>query len=271
MTRGTPPPGLAASATRVFHLALGQMLWSRRTIFLAVLAATPVVVAAGVRLLEVGGFGPGARLGRAAMFGLLVWLLYVRFIVPALGVFYGTSLIADDVEDRTLTYLFVRPIPRGAVVLGKYAAYLVCTALIVLPSAMLTYFALVPFREVAATFPSLMIDLGVLALGLAAYGALFALLGAALRRPLAVGLVLVFGWEPIALMLPGYLKRGTLAYYLQSLVPHAMPPTAGGVLQAAFRETVPVTTAVAVLAAAWVVCLILAVRTVGRREYVLEQ
>ena len=49
-----------------------------------------------------------------SIFGLFIWLLYLRFIVPVLGVFYGTSLIADEVEDKTITYLFTRPIPRGA-------------------------------------------------------------------------------------------------------------------------------------------------------------
>ena len=57
----------------------------------------------------------------------MIWLLYLRFIVPVLGAFYGTSLISDEVEDRTITYLFTRPIPRGAIMIGKYLAYLVCT------------------------------------------------------------------------------------------------------------------------------------------------
>ena len=56
-------------------------------------------------------------------FGTAVSVLYLRFIVPALGLFYGTSLIADEVEDKTITYLFTRPIARGAIVLGKYLAY----------------------------------------------------------------------------------------------------------------------------------------------------
>ena len=46
-----------------------------------------------------------------------------------------------------------------------------------------------------------------------------------------------FGWEQIALVLPGYLRRMTLAYYLQSLVPHAMPQDGlGSALQALFRD-----------------------------------
>ena len=59
----------------------------------------------------------------------------------------------------------------------------------------------------------------MLALGLAAYGAVFACVGARLKRPLVVGLVFAFGWEPAVLLFPGYLKRLTVAYYLQALVP----------------------------------------------------
>ena len=69
----------------------------------------------------------------ASIFGMMIWVFFLRFIVPVLGVFYGTSLIADEVEDRTITYLFTRPIRRGAVLVGKYLAYLVCTTLVVLP------------------------------------------------------------------------------------------------------------------------------------------
>ena len=44
-----------------------------------------------------------------------------------------------------------------------------------------------------------------------------------LKRPLVVGLVFAFGWEQFALIMPGYVRRFTLMYYIQSLVPHAMP------------------------------------------------
>ena len=157
---------------------------------------------------------------------MMIWLLYIRFIVPVLGVFYGTSLIADEVDDKTITYLFTRPIPRGAVLLGKYLAYLACTVLLVLPSVMLVFFLIVPIgggsigRGVSRRcWPTS----ACWSLGLAAYGAVFALVGARLKRPLVVGLVFAFGWEPAVLLFPGYLKRLTVAYYLQALVPHAMP------------------------------------------------
>ena len=156
--------------------------------------------------------------------------------------------------------------------LGKYAAYIACTTLVVLPATMLVYFVVVPAGEIPSSFVLLLGDLGVLALGLAAYGALFALIGAVFRRPLISGLVFAFGWEQAALLVPGYLRQFTLAYYVQALVPHTMPST--GVmsfLQGAFSDTPsPVVSALCLLVAAGA-ALSLAVRVVERREYVLEQ
>jgi ABC-2 type transport system permease protein len=273
-------PSMINSALRVFDLSLGQMLWSRRSVFLALLAGGPVGLAIGIRAIL--AFTPaqlpminGERMTGTAIFGLIVWLLYLRFIIPVLGVFYGTSLIADEVEDKTITYLFTRPIPRGAVLIGKYLAYLVCTILLVLPSAVIVYFIVTPLGggSIGEHFPSLLADLGMLAAGLATYGALFAFVGATLRRPLVVGLVFTFGWEPWVLIFPGYLKNATIAYYLQALVPHAMPneeSLVSGILQL-FNEIPTLGTSLGWLVGITFVALWLASRVVQTREFVLEQ
>ena len=265
------------SAWRVFGLSIGEMLWSRRTIFMALIVGSPIVVAVVARVVQSMGTAPfrvnGAQVDATSMFGATIWLLFLFFIVPVLGVFYGTSLIADEVDDKTITYLFTRPVRRGAIVVGKFIAYLMCTSLVVLPSVMIVYFLMVPFSQIPASFTSLVIDLGVLGLGLAAYGALFALIGAALKRPLVVGLVFIFGWEFVTLLMPGYLKRFTLAYYLQTLVPHSMPTgdTVSLLQGAVFRDPPSVGASIAWLVVAIVVSLALAVRVVEQREYVLEQ
>ena len=269
-------PPYSTAAARVFDLSIGEMLWSRRTMFMALIVAGPVALALVLRIVDAAGVAPvrinGVRIGGASIFGMMIWILFLRFIIPVLGVFYGTALVADEVEDKTITYLFTRPIQRGAILLGKYLAYLVCTTFVVLPSVMLVYFLLVPFGEIPASFGPLLKDLGILALGLAVYGAFFALLGALLKRPLLVGLVFAFGWEPVVLVIPGYLKRFTLAYYLQSLVPHAMPSDGViSLLQAVFRETPSPAASLLWLFVALIAALFLAARTIERREYVLEQ
>src|SRR6185295_8583813 len=103
---------------------------------------------------------------------------------------------------------------------------------------MLVYFLIVPFQQIASSFTMLLTDLSLLAIGLAAYGGLFALVGAMLKRPLVIGLVFAFGWEQFALIMPGYMRRFTLMYYIQSLVPHAMPAEGlTSLLQAYFTST----------------------------------
>jgi len=261
---------------RVFDLSLGEMLWSRRTIFMAVVLGAPILIALVTRVIDIWWRAPftvnGERVGGATLFGMLIWWVYLRFVVPALGVFYGTALIADEVEDKTITYLFTRPVPRSSILVGKYLAYLVCTTLVVLPSVMIVFFLLVPLAEIGPSFGMLVTDLGLLALGLAVYGALFALVGALLRRPLIAGLVFAFGWEQIAMLMPGYVRRFTAVYYLQGLVPHTIPSEGiASLLAYTFNDSPTVATCLLWLGITTLVSLVLAARTVRQKEYVLGQ
>ena len=276
-----PAPGILASSLRIMDLSIGEMLWSRRTVFMLLIVGAPVAIAVFIRLLVWLGAdiftdessGTRVRMAGPAIFGMMIWIFYLRFTVPVLGVFYGTSLIADEVEDKTITYLFTRPIRKGAVLIGKFLAYLVCTIFVVLPSVMLVYLLIVPMRgSLGGSFLDLLKDLGLLALGLAAYGALFAFIGAKFKRPLLIGLVFIFGWEQAALAFPGYMKYYTVAFYLQALVPHAMPNDSMlSMFQSLFRESVGLGTALFGLTVIVVAFLSLAAWVVERREYVLEQ
>ena len=277
-----PAPGLLASSFRIMDLSIGEMLWSRRTVFMMLIVGAPVVIALFIRLLvalgapifeETRNGATTIRMTGPAIFGMMIWIFYLRFTVPVLGVFYGTSLIADEVEDKTITYLFTRPIRKAAVLIGKYLAYLVSTIFVVLPSVMLVYLLIVPMQgSLGGAFLDLVKDLGLLALGLAAYGALFAFIGAKFKRPLLIGLVFIFGWEQAALAFPGYLKYYTVAYYLQALVPHAMPNDGAlSMFQSMFRESPGMASSLLGLFVIWGIFLSLAAWVVERREYVLEQ
>jgi ABC-type transport system involved in multi-copper enzyme maturation permease subunit len=270
-------PSLMTAAVRVFELSLGEMLWSRRTIFMGLVVGLPVLLALVIRVFDLVG-ASGVRVNNMAVdgpavFGLIIWAFFLKFSIPVLGVFYGTSLIADEVEDKTITYLFSRPISREAVLLGKYLAYLGCTMLVVLPSIMLVWLLVIPMGgSFGANFIDLVKDLGIVAIGLAVYGAVFAFIGAKFKRPPLIGLVFIFGWEQVVLMFPGYLKQFSVAYYLQGLVPHAMPNDSfASMVQAIFRETPSLGTSLVSLGLITVVFLYVAASIVAKREYVLEQ
>jgi ABC-2 type transport system permease protein len=278
-TRTAPPPApsFLSASLRVFDLSLGQMLWSRRTIFMALVVAGPVLIALFLRFIATVTTGTmrinNVPVDAVNMFGLMIWFFYLRFTVPVLALFYGTALMADEVEDKTITYLFTRPIPRGAVMFGKYLAYLACTMTVVLPSVVVVFFLTVPTGTgIAEGFPLLVKDLLLLGLGLIVYGALFAYLGARIRRPLLFGLIFLFGWEQAVLAFPGYLKRFTIAYYIQPLAPHAMPQdSAMTLLQTVFQDSPSVPVSLVALFAITAVSLWMATRVVERREFVLDQ
>jgi ABC-2 type transport system permease protein len=277
-----PAPSFFTSALRIMDLSVGEMLWSRRTVFMLLIVSAPVLIALFIRLLVALGLplfeetrsgATTVRMTGPAIFGMMIWIFYLRFTVPVLGVFYGTSLIADEVEDKTITYLFTRPISKGSVLVGKYLAYLVCTVFVVLPSVMLVYLLIVPMQgSLGGSFLNLVKDLALLALGLAVYGAVFAFIGAKFKRPLLIGLIFVFGWEQAALAFPGYLKYYTVAYYLQALVPHAMPNDSTlSLIQGIFRQSPGMATSLFGLLVIWMIFLGIAAWVVERKEYVLEQ
>ena len=95
---------------------------------------------------------------------------------------------------------------------------------------------------------------------------------APLTRPLLSGLFFAFGWEPAVLLFPGYLKQLTVAYYLQALVPHAMPQDSPvSMLMQVFRDVPAIGTSLMWLALIVAAALWFAARTVETREYVLDQ
>jgi ABC-2 type transport system permease protein len=257
------------AARAVFEIALEGLLWSRRTIGMAVLVGMPVVFGL-VYQLVLAGRTAVRPITPGDMYALLVVFYWIRNVLPLVALFYATALVADEVEGRTLTYLTTRPIGRDALFAGKFAAYLVTALCLALPACVLTFFLLLSSRGLSVVGPAaldLLRDLAVLTLTLLAYGALFALMGVLLKRPLVPGLVFLYGWELLA-NLPGYLPRLTLTAWLRSLV-HHRPAQEG--LAGLFEQVLPPAQAVPLLLVVSALCLYAGSRIFCAREYVLDQ
>ena len=86
------PPQMSywQASRRVFDLSLGEMLWSRRTIFMALVVAGPVVLALIVRGVEMFGMSAlrinGQRVAGFGIFGVMIWMLF--------GIVYVLSAVA---------------------------------------------------------------------------------------------------------------------------------------------------------------------------------
>ena len=261
-----PVPFLRGART-VFDLALEGMLWSRRSLFMAVLLSVPVALSVLYRVLLAARLP--ARISGVDFYAGAIGFFYLRHALPLVALFYASSLIADEVEARTITYLLTRPVRRSAVLFGKFAAYVATTLALALPAVVVTFFVLHTQRGrqgVSAGAPDLLRDLGVVALTMVAYGALFTVMGVLLKRPLITGLMFLYGWELLA-RLPGWAPRLTITAWLRSLVRHR--PSGEGIGEA-FTQ-LPAALSLGVLGTIIVVCLALAAWIFARRQYVLEQ
>lgn len=262
------PLPFGAAARAVFDLSLDGMVFSRRSLLMALLVAAPVAFAILYRVLSATQGEP--PLGPPDLYALMVAVYWVRNVLPLAALFYATSLVADEVEGRTLTYLLTRPLTRASIFAGKFAAYLATTFTLALPAAVVTFFVLMTAPQAPPLGPAvsdLLRDLGVMLLALVAYGALFGLLGVLLKRPVIPGLLFLYGWELLA-NLPGYLPRFTLTAWLRSLIRHR--PAEEGIA-GLFQQVLPADQALFVLAGVSLALLGAAAWIFSSREYVLEQ
>lgn len=205
-------PGIAASTWIVFRTQLARVWWSRRALACAALAAIPPLLAWAVAAFgETSGAEIATHLGG---------LLLLQVVVPLLALVAGAAVVTEEIEDRTITYLFARPIPRAAVLLGRWLATLVFVAALLAAATLLT--VLLAARSVAPGPP---VDSGVLlpllaatVLGGAVYSAIFAAAGVFVRHPMIVGLGYAFAIEGFLANLPGRNQALTVQYHLRSVV-----------------------------------------------------
>ena len=233
-------PSLWMSFRRVFALFffLGRKTGKSRVFLL--LGLIPVALAVVVRI-----FTPGRAEDVVAVFNEILMVIYVTLYIVILSLFYGTSIVADEIEDRTLSYLTTRPLAKTGIFLGKYAAYVSLMFLMVTLSLFFSFFIMngQRFRD-PALYLTFLKYAGALGLGIAAYTALFAFLGTFLKRAILVGLLFGFGWENVIQYFPGSTQRLSLVHYLKSLMPRR---AAGGPLSILLFRLEPSKPAVAVL------------------------
>lgn len=166
----------------VWRQAFRQSLGGKRGLGLALLAAVPCLVTAVLM-----AFARGTP--ELHDFHVMVLLAYFRFVLPFGGLFLGVAVLGDEIEGRTITYLFTRPLPRPVFYLGRLAGYTVSFGLLVVASCFLTELQFE--RHVALDAAQLGGTLLIAFTGFAVYAAFLAALRALFERALFIGFFLV--------------------------------------------------------------------------------
>lgn len=235
----------------------------KRTRILVALALLPWVVVSIVKI--VGGLSPSLSLTAAPLFSEFVMTFFVQFFIPLLAVLAGSSLIRDEVEEKTLSSLLCRPVSKGKLFLAKFLSSalfwwaVLLTAVTV--SFLIAYFGDYSLFVVTKRFlPALAAAL----LAYLAYSSLFSFLSTFVPKTVILGIFFIFGWESVVQYFPGSTQKLTVAHYVKSLLPPA--PMANSFLLVQLEPSSKLWS-LTVLLGLSLLCLLLGAFLFSRKEY----
>ncbi len=221
-------PSLRALAA-LLVLALRQQVRGWRLAVLGLLFMLPGALAVIVYLatpLSARGSIPAEVLEFTFLFNLIPHAL-----APLAALLCAGGIVRDEVEEQTLTYVLLRPLPRTAIYAVKLLAAL-------LASALLTSFFTVATLLLIALMSGESPGGGLLAQGVkmaavfslaqVAYCGLFALLALFMRRALLMGVVYIILFEGLLASFDTIARRMTVMYYFRVLVLRWLGPASGG-------------------------------------------
>lgn len=178
----------------IFAQCFREMLVSKKAIFFLISSMIyPAVLGISIGLLS-------EHRRADELFAGVTLGIYWQALVPLASIFFAVSAVRDEISSRTLVYLISGPVPRASIWLGKFAAS-VGVSWIVLGAGYLVARVLVPqvvahdFRGATIAASTLAAPIIPLIVGPAAYCAIGTLCGVWFKRAMIAGAIYVVGWE----------------------------------------------------------------------------
>lgn len=205
-----PPLGALATVVRI---TIARQIRGRRIWLFILMFAVPPAIALLVRRHDTA-YDPD----ESAM--ALLFMLIPQGVLPLAALLFASSLVQDDVEEQTLTYFLIRPIPRWAIYVAKVIGAVLVTSTL---AALFTAATLAAIRwGVDGYGPAeLAREAGVLAatssLAMLAYISIFGLLGLVTKRVLVLGVGYVVLFEGIVSNIPFLVRYGTVLFHVRVL------------------------------------------------------
>ena len=211
----------------ILRYELRRCLWMRRSIWIYLLALAP----AGIIALHVMFNRHFDLPDDTQVLGGIFQFYYLR-----LGIFFGcmglfTWLFRGEIVEKSLHYYFLAPVRRELLVIGKFLAGFIASSVIFVFSVwlcfVLTYAHFGPagraFIFDGPGLHHLQAYMSVTVLACLGYGSLFLALSLVFKNPILPG-IMVLGWETFHAVLPSFLQKFSVMFYLKQLCPITIPP-----------------------------------------------
>lgn len=201
---------LSWTAFPVATLTVRQHLGGKAARVVAGLSTIPVIFAL-IYLIN-----PDVDVARVFLVDVIVRRLWLPTLLPITVLITATAAFGNELDDRTLLYLTLKPVPRWRIVLGKFVGTIVVTAPIILLAVLGT--SLIVLRgEAGDNLRLVAAFLAATFAGVVAYTAIFLLVSLLVSRALLVGMFYSFIWESVlGRFLPG-LRIVSIRHFVESI------------------------------------------------------
>jgi ABC-2 type transport system permease protein len=213
---GPHPPdgaGAAPGSTKPVFRSLCSLM--ARTQVTKVRVRT-VILLSGLAILSGVAYGNGVRIGviKQPLVSGAIWIdeLGLGFVVPVATLLFASSMFGDPIEDKTLVYLWLRPVSRARITVAAALTSFLVTWPLVVPAMAATAACTGGGRKlVVATIISCTV-------AVAGYTGVFVALGARVKMPLVWGLLYVIMWEKYVAEASTVAKALSLRSYATSIL-----------------------------------------------------
>ena len=166
-----------------------RQLFAKRRVFVA---GAVLIVPALIALLIRFNAGEG-DLDAVGSLSTIYRDIVLGVLLPLTALVFGTSAFGGEVDDGTLIYLMVKPVPRWQLTFSKYLVAFLATVAVIVLSILLAWLAM---QNGASFRIPLAYSVGS-AVGALIYCAIFVTLGITSRRALAIGLLYIVAFENV--------------------------------------------------------------------------
>ncbi len=190
----------------IFRVTLRQLMGRRRTIWLLLLAALPVLLALLFRAAGQTEIGPFTR--------IVFDTIAISILMPLVAILFGSGAFGAEIDDGTIVYLLAKPVPRWMVVLAKAVA--VMTVSIALSGASMALAGAIDLAPLGADgVKAAEAQVLGIVVGSVCYASLFLAVSLFTRRALVIGVGYMLVWEgALSFMLPGIANLSIRQYAL---------------------------------------------------------
>jgi ABC-type transport system involved in multi-copper enzyme maturation permease subunit len=246
------PPLWRRQALALVKLELAKGLSWARSFWLFFLAFAPTAILLGHALFDDDLHRPGEQEFNEH---IMILAVIMQVFYARVGLFFGCLGIAvlalrGEVAEKTLHYPLLAPMRREVLIAGKFLAGALLAVVIFGAGVLASYVIMFGHFDAGREFmlsakglAQLRDYLLLVVMGCVGYSAVFLAMSLVFRNPVITPLLL-FLWEGANGILPAWLKRFSVTYYLKPLFPVELPVEGISGLFTVVAEPTPVWLAV---------------------------